>query len=505
MLERFARLFSGYENIFGQYSIENAKETEKGKVEGSAWTEKGAPNWKTHLDGKVGLGIIPLRIDNTLYFGAIDVDVYRGIDHQAICERVASLGLPLVVCRSKSGGAHLYAFFKEPVSAKLATSRLSEWATVLGYGNSEIFPKQTERASPNDIGNWINLPYFGGDLTIRYAQDERGAKLSLRQFLDYAEKKQIDAKFLKERDFTPLETTDNPTLEGAPPCVCLAASQGGFPEGTRNDSMFNVAIFCRKKWNEGDEWIEKVKELNDLLCDPPIGEYEIRQLVKSVSKRETYEMRCNGPFCNKKKCRQALFGRGPQYTDVGVDIDAVTKVEGDEAAWYIEINGKRVKMLTKHLMAQGQFNTRTVECINIITQPIPYPRWIQFIQEAVLNRADIVQLPREATWEGQFWHRFTQFVHAMGLKAQAPEEVVIGKVWTTLEEDVLFLPMSLFDFLGESRFKYDSPEQIWAALLNREVRRDKVKVAGQEVEVWRIKKPQELKPEVKLLERKQEF
>jgi hypothetical protein len=350
------------------------------------------------------------------------------------------------------------------------------------------------------------MPYFGGDLTVRCGFDATGRKLNLREFVDYAESKQIDEKYLRERIFTPSEESDNPLLEGAPPCVCMAANQGGFPEGTRNDSMFNVAIFCRKKWSDGEEWQAQLRDLNKLLCDPPLSDYEVAQLIKSVKKRETYEMRCNGPYCNKKKCREALFGRGPQYTDVGIDIDAVTKVEGDEAAWYLEINGKRVKMLTKHLMNQAQFNLRTVETINIITLPLPYPRWLQFIQEAILARADIVQLPREATWEGQFWHRFQQFVHAQGLRARTVEEIILDKVFTEAQtDDALFRPVALFEFLAEVRFKYDSPEQVWAALLNREVKRDKVKISGQEVEVWRIKKPEELKPEVKLVQQKQDF
>lgn len=502
MLERLARLFSGYENIYGQYSTDNAVHKENGKLEGSAWTQRGAPDWKKHVEGKVGLGIIPLRIDNTLYFGVIDVDVYKGLSHMRLCEKISSLGLPLVVCRSKSGGAHLYVFFSEPVAAHIAVDKLNEWATTLGHGGSEIFPKQVGRASPNDIGNWINIPYFGGDLTQRYAYDAKGKQLNLREFLNYAESKMISPKELKALDFTPVEEEENDLLKGAPPCMCQALSQGGFPEGTRNDSMFNVGIFARKKWP--DEWQSKIEELNDLLCDPPIDEYEMKQLVKSLEKRETYEMRCNGPFCNKKKCRTVAFGRGPLYSDVGVDIGSVTKVEGDEAAWYIEVNERRVKMTTKHLMSQGQFNLRTVETINIVTQPLPYQRWLQFIQEAILSRADIVQLPREATWDGQFWHRFTQFMHSMGLQASSVEEILIGKVWSE-KDDALFLPMSLFEFLNETRFKYDSPEQIWAALLDHGVKRDKVRISHREIEVWKIKKPEELRPEVRLVQQKQEF
>jgi len=491
MLERLSSLFSGYENVFGQYSTDKPTHHDNGKIEGSAWTERGAPAWKRHVEGKVGLGIIPLKIDNTVKFGAIDIDVYKGIDHGGIEQKVNSLGLPLVVCRSKSGGAHLYVFFKEPVRARTAIDKLGEWATILGYGGVEIFPKQSERVSPNDIGNWINMPYFGGDLTTRYAI-KNGKKLKLAEFIEYAESKQITLSDLRSKVFEPLEEADEELLEGAPPCLCIMYAQGGVPEGVRNNTMLDAGVYLRKKY--GDDWKVKLIELNQLICKPPLNPTEVAQLIKSLD-RKTYEMRCNGPHCNKKKCKMAQYGRGPMYTDLGIDVGVVTKVEGDEAAWYLEINDRRVKMSTKHLMSQGRFNERCVESINVLTTPLPYNRWLEFIQTVILNKADVVQLPREATWDGQFWHRFSQFSYAMGLRASAVEEILLGKVFRT-KDDIVFLPISLFEFLSEVRFRFDSPEQIWAALLDREVKRDQVVISGKEIEVWRIKKPDELKPQV---------
>jgi hypothetical protein len=497
MLDRLAKLFSGYENVYGQYSTDKAQPNPTtGKVDGSAWTERGQPAWKKHVEGKVGLGIIPLKIENTVSFGAIDIDIYKGISHSGIENKVKSLGLPLIVCKSKSGGAHLYVFFKEPVAARIVIDKLSEWATILGYGGVEIFPKQSQRVSPDDVGNWINMPYFGGDLTQRYAFKD-GKSLKLAEFIDYAESKQITAKELRSLDFTKLESADEELLEGAPPCLCIMYANGGVPEGMRNDTLFNAGVYAQKKYGD-DLWREKLHELNTLLCKPEVSKQEMAQLIKSLQRKESYEMRCNGPHCNKKKCRMSQYGRGPMYTDLGIDVGGITKVEGDEAAWYVEINDKRVKMATADLMSQSRFNTRCVEMINMLTIPLPYNRWLEFIQNVILAKADVVQLPREATWDGQFWHRFTQFTNAMGLRASSIEEVILGKVWTLAEGDIVFMPIALFDFLNEVKFRYDSPEQVWAALLDREVKRDVVPVNNREIDVWRIKKPEELKPEVKV-------
>ena len=58
-----------------------------------------------HLDGKKGIGSIPINKDNNCYFGVLDIDTYP-IDHVEIRKKCEKLKLPLVVCRSKSGGAH---------------------------------------------------------------------------------------------------------------------------------------------------------------------------------------------------------------------------------------------------------------------------------------------------------------------------------------------------------------------------------------------------------------
>ena len=60
--------------------------------------------------------------------------------------------------------------------------KLNEIRSVLGYGGSEVFPKQTELKSKDDTGNFLNLPYFNGDNTTRYAFDRMGEAVNLEGF-----------------------------------------------------------------------------------------------------------------------------------------------------------------------------------------------------------------------------------------------------------------------------------------------------------------------------------
>ena len=143
--ERLMRLFAGMSKAYGKYTA-NAK-TDSGKnIDKSPktiWGDLTPELWDKHLSGQQGLGVIPIREDNSAMFGAIDVDVYN-IDHRALVERIERAKLPLVVCRTKSGGAHLYCFCEAAVTAAAMKAKLAEVASFLGFGGQEIFPKQTK-------------------------------------------------------------------------------------------------------------------------------------------------------------------------------------------------------------------------------------------------------------------------------------------------------------------------------------------------------------------------
>src|SRR5690242_13304820 len=79
---RFMALFSGLTRCFGQYIVPpGTKATDaRGKIEGKAetWSKRllNVNDWEAHLAGERGLGIVPIRDDDTCLFGAIDIDIY---------------------------------------------------------------------------------------------------------------------------------------------------------------------------------------------------------------------------------------------------------------------------------------------------------------------------------------------------------------------------------------------------------------------------------------------
>ena len=87
--------------------------------------------WDNHLTGEgPALGIIPITEDNDCRWGCIDIDEYN-FDHTSLVKSIRNLNLPLIVCRSKSGGAHVFLFTKENIPASLMQSKLKEMASYL--------------------------------------------------------------------------------------------------------------------------------------------------------------------------------------------------------------------------------------------------------------------------------------------------------------------------------------------------------------------------------------
>src|SRR3569833_2186117 len=134
-------------------------------------------------------------------------------------------------------------FLAEPPPAVELRARLRQLSASMGWGDSEIFPKQNEiLADRGDLGNWLNMPYLSAASTQRYGVKETGMAMSLDEFLSYAERRKVRLQDVEE----PGEPEDE-TLNDGPPCLQHLV-EVGFPEGTRNNGLFGLGIFCKKKF-----------------------------------------------------------------------------------------------------------------------------------------------------------------------------------------------------------------------------------------------------------------
>lgn len=177
LTDRFERLFTGRRDAWGALHGECVRQPV---------TQR---SYFLHLIGKVSLGLYPLLDDATCRFGAIDLDRDDLDLVLKIRDELWNVGLKQTIIElSKSKGYHIWVFFSEPVKAKEIRHILNTVLSILKL-TLEVFPKQ-DRLNEGEIGNYINLPYFGG---LKHTPERRVildnkimAPVPLAEFLDMA-------------------------------------------------------------------------------------------------------------------------------------------------------------------------------------------------------------------------------------------------------------------------------------------------------------------------------
>ena len=427
MDEKFREIFRGLNVAYGKFIPEETSDS--GKLQGKnkiIREPSGLPDhlWEDHLSGKTSLGIIPIDENNECRWGCIDIDKYNGFDHLQLIKKIRDKKLPLIVFKSKSGGAHVFMFFTVPVKASLVQSRLKEFASFLGCAGSEIFPKQVKLLlDKGQTGNYLNLPYFGGDGSTRCALDDEGNPCSLESFysmhLKYAQNN-ADVEYVKQPD----------RFADGPPCL-NTLFHNGVPEGGRDEAMTNVAVFLKKSGKT--DFLFDLGAINNEMCDPPLTQAEVEKIEKSVKKKE-YDYACNKePLCsncNRKECFSRKFGKGE--TDLDVVPTGLEKYGSEPPLWFLSLDGvdKPLELETEDLQNQIRFQRKCMEQISIMPKIIPVPRWTEKIG-AMLGGATYTPVKGVSNTE-QFIEYLKEWCTNKAA-AETKEEIALGKPWLNRE------------------------------------------------------------------------
>jgi hypothetical protein len=452
-ITRFKAIFSGLDIAYGTYKIKS--ERGDGKQAGQATVVRKPPTddlWVKHLNGvEPSLGIIPIRADNSCIWGCIDIDQYP-LDHKGLVEKVRQLNLPLVVCRSKSGGAHVFLFTKEPAPARDFQNYLKNAASLLGEAGREIFPKQSEiLVDRGDTGNFLNLPYFGGDAGTRYAFNDDGSSATLEEFYE------LHARFAQDLPIEAPEApkqADSPIKDG-PPCLQALCAQG-FPEGTRNNGLFNIGVYLKKVYPSG--WEDKMVEYNQRFVAPPLPNNEVQLLIKQAGKKD-YLYKCkdaplNG-FCNSGLCRSRKFGIGSNAPDAA-QIASLSKYASEPPLWFLDVNGKRIELDTESLYNQAAFQKACVERLNILPPTLRKQDWehlLNALLKEMVETEQITEASEDTSVTGQFMDLLEEFTTHMQ-QALARDEILMGRPWTEEEEGKTYFRIKdLEAHLSRNNFK----------------------------------------------------
>ena len=487
-------LFAGMEEAHGEYTL-SEQPSDKKKKEGTAQTVRDPVTeqlWQNHLDGKKTLGIIPIRRDNTCLWGAIDIDDYT-LDLKTLAIRIYKKKIPLIPFRSKSGGCHLIAFFKEPIEAKTVQAKLGAIAASIGFGKSEIFPKQTRiRVDKGDLGNWLNMPYFGEDKGTRYALNKSGKALSIAELLKLA-------KIMKMtlNTFEKIKVVESSSLlPDGPPCLQALVEQG-FPQGTRNSGLFALGVYCRMAYP--DHWEQKLEELNAKCMDPPLESREVQVIIKQVGKKD-YNYMCNdqpiASFCNATICRTRKYGIGGGAMPT---MQGLRKLPTDQPVWFLEVNSVTLELNTEQLQIQPKFQKACMEFINYMPPKMSDRAWQTLIQ-SLLDNCLIMEKPPEAGIGDQFIDLLATFCADGRLRANSKEELLLGRPWAGADPmnsdrvKIFFRLRDLEEYLLRNGFKYYNRSQIISRLTNGQISAVShfFKIKGKGVNVWYMSEPESI-------------
>ena len=461
---KFMKLFSGLDRAYGTYVLkEEDKYREDGKVLGKATTIREPVTkelWEKHLNGEQGIGIVPINDDNKCVFGAIDIDDYTFENYDRILAKINELGFPLFPCRSKSGGLHIYLFTDTWVPASLMQKKLTAMASMLGFGTSEIFPKQTEIiAERGDIGGWINMPYFNAKNTDRYLVNFGNEAYKVSRFLDMALENRIPEYRLESYCKAKEEI-----LKGGPPCLEILLSQG-VPSGNRNNVLFNIGVYLRKAYPE--TWQNEIALSNAKFMKPPLSKEEVDNTIKSL-KRKEYDYSCKRPpiqdHCNSGLCRLKKHGC---FKDGNMPaLSGLTKFNSDPPTWFVNVaDGGRMELATEDLQSQKKFQKRCMDTLNCMPKLMKEIEW-NILVSSLLADVQIIEAPSEASSDGLLLGYIEDFL-TKKVQGKSKNDILNGKVWYDVDAgEYCFRIKDFMDYLTRRNIRGYAGKTICSKLHN---------------------------------------
>ena len=487
VIEQFMSIFDGLQEAYGTFRIE--KQAANGKAQGKAGVVREPRTmllWENHLGGRHGIGIIPINEDNNCKCGCIDVDQYP-LDHTLLVSKIRKLDLPLVVCRSKSGGAHCFLFTNDWVTAKDMQKALQCMSAALGYGDSEIFPKQIKlHLDRGDVGNFLNLPYFDAEDGLRYAIKDDGTSATIEEFFEMHKKY---AQTLEQVvALQVVETKKSSLLIDGPPCLQILCSNK-ISEGGRNNGLFNLGVYLRKAYP--DSWESEILSYNMQYLEPPLPLNEVNTVAKQCSRKD-YAYKCSdapvNAHCNKELCRTRKYGVGAAIQ--GASIANLRKYDSTPPVWFMDVNGEPLELDTEGLLSQPVFQKACMEQLNFMPRSVQKATWESRISTLLTDMKDnesaIMEVAQDASTSGQFYDYLEEFCRFLQ-QAQDKEEILLRRPWTDEEEGLTYFRLRDFEgFLKKNKwFDYKS-HKIAQRLRDIHGESKVLKIKGRPVRVWSV-------------------
>ena len=500
-IERFRKIFEGLDSAYGQ-TIKTDQFDERGKHKTKSYTVNKVPVtkiWEDHLKGTdPGLGIVPINKENKCRWGCIDIDSYP-FNHKKFLNQLKSKNIPIILFRSKSGGGHACLFTSEFVPATIMRIKLKLIASALGFAKSEIFPKQDYiRVDRGDTGSFLNLPYHGGDRSMRFAYDTQGETLKLHDFFSVHKEKALSLEDLKNLTIAN-DKEGNDYFKGMPPCLVTLLGDG-VPNGQRNNCMYNVGVYLKKRYPEKDAWQKHMFKYNEEFMAPPLDASEIKTLIESLDGKE-YKYKCKDEpihsFCDAKKCVMREFGVGDDGPTP--EITQIKKYESDPPIYFVSLDGETVEVDDATLHDPEKFSLACMNQIGTPMMPVPKHSWRRLLIKLFNNGGkgvEAIPAPYSSKLEVQLTEILADYINKAPGKEL--EDVLRGIAYTDKEGSTFFQFKSFWRYLLKTKSWADKtyPKQKTLRLLETmfEVKEKLPKIDGKtyrvlEMDTIKLDKP----------------
>lgn len=330
---------------------------------------------------------------------------------------------------------------------------LQQISAALGYGGSEIFPKQVKlHLDRDDVGNFLNLPYFDAEDGLRYAIKDDGTSATLDEFFElYETYKQTPEQLLALQVGEEAEAV---TLKDGPPCLQFLV-KNKIGEGARNNGLFNLGVYVRKAYP--DSWETEIMTYNLQYLDPPLAINEVTIITKQLGRKD-YAYKCSdapiNAHCNKELCQTRKHGIGSAVQ--GATIANLRKYDSIPPVWFVDVNGEPLELDTEALMSQPVFQKACMEQLNFMPRSVAKQIWESRIgslmNEMRDNESAIITVSEDASISGQFKDYLEEFcVHMQN--ANDKEEILLRRPWTDEDEGLTYFRLKDFEsFLKRNKF-----------------------------------------------------
>ena len=266
----------------------------------------------------------------------------------------------------------------------------------------------------------------------------------------------------------------------APPCLKIMEGKG-YPQGTRNNGIFNVGVFYRKAFpNDWEDLLQKfiTKYMPEMKPEEVIR--ETKQIALNNDEGEIkYFYRCNDVpiknHCNKELCATTRYGIKKE--EVFADYPVVTELhilDSQPPVYYVyaDVNGKRLKTRVDdedHLLYAKPFR-KVFNRTHLINFPkVSEKDWDALIDHLYKNKI-IIEAPEDASTYAEFMDYLNEFCATNGRGSKSMDELSLDRAFIDEDKEKIYFKLETFQKWLQNTKNYKKKRSTLVSFLRDEAK-----------------------------------